>query len=365
MSSSIKRGDVPTYLIPDILISNNSVGKIFDCVKELCCDEYLYYLKMIPRIYIMSNDNKLLAECAKNNSIESTKYLWEITHKPITIAHLNYQLGVSIFATKQNQIEFEYIDWILSHKKIKLKTENNNREILFDCINKDNLKLFLKIYSHFKFENKCMIDSFTHAIKKNKLLFVEVIYEILIQKNIFDKKYVYKLLGEVKLNYDTFKWIYEKIDLEIQSDDFKKIYMVEPFNDVDLLKFIESKSQMDNKTIDSLLNKFVSSLLFSTTFIDDHDKALESFCYLYYKRERTNEEIQSYFDNACKKYKLTNSKYLIKIIHFLIDEGAEVQDYKHRFYDYYNNKNQIRLKKIRKNYISKELNDKNNNSISL
>lgn len=361
MSTYIKKGDVPSYLIPDILISNSSAGKIIDCVKELCCDEYLDYLKMIPKMYIIANDNTLLKECAKNNSIEATKYVWEITKKEITIAHLNNQLAVAILATKQNQIEFKYIDWILSNEKIESKTINNNSEILYDCINEDNLKLFLKIYSHFDFENMCMINSFTHALINNKLLFVEVIYEILIQRNIFDSQHLYKQLHKYKFSCDILKWLYDILGTEINSDDFKKIY-TKTFNDLDLLKFIESKCEIDENTIDLLFDKYVSPILGSSPYTKDEDKAFESFTYIYFKRKRNNQEIQGYFDNVYKKYKQGHCKYLMKIAQFLIDEGAEVLDFKNRFHDYFNNRNQIRLKKLRLNYIGKKSNDNKTNT---
>ncbi len=64
-----------------------------------------------------------------------------------------------------------------------------------------------------------------------------------------------------------------------------------------------------------------------------------------------------------KKYKYGYCKLLLKIAEFLIDEGAEVLDFKNKFYHYYNNKNQIRLKKIRNNYIGKQSNDDKDNSI--
>ncbi len=363
MSTNIKHGDVPNYLIPDILISNSSTGKILECVKELCCDEYLYYLKMIPDIYIITNNNILLKECAKNSSINATKYIWEIIKKTLSIVNLNCLLGVSILATKQNQTEFKYIDWILSQDNIKSKTKNDNSEILYDCINKDNLKLFLKIYSHFEFENKCLIDSFTYTIINNKLLFVEIIYEILIQRNIFDLQHLYKQLHKHEFSCETFKWIYDKLGTEIKSDDLKKIY-IKQFNDIDLLKFIESKCDIDDSITDALMDKYVSPLLGSGSYPKDMDKAFVSFTYIYFKRNRTKQDIQTYFDNVYKKCKYGSCKYLMKIAEFLIDEGAEVLDFKNKFYNYYNNKNQIRLKKIRKNYIEKESNDNKNNQIN-
>jgi len=147
MTFILKQGDVPNFLIPENLIINNSTGKILECVKELCCDEYFEYLKMIPTEYfksIKSNDNILLRECLKNSSIIATEYIWEQTNKVINKSHLNYLLIKSIGLVKSEQTEFKYIDWLLNNDLIK-KNDNDYSNLLNKCINTNNLKIFLII----------------------------------------------------------------------------------------------------------------------------------------------------------------------------------------------------------------------------
>jgi hypothetical protein len=303
---------------------------------------------MIPNEYftsINSNDNILLKECVKNSSIIATKYIWEKTKKLINKSHLKYLLIESIGLVKTEQTNFKYINWLLKNDLIKNKDENYC-DLLNKCIDTNNLKIFLIIYYHFDFNSSVLNETLVYALLNKKIKFFDRIYEILIYDLQFNKKKYYKLLKQYELGFESFRWIYEKVESVIDINDVKNNIFKYCFNDLEKIKFIESKVNIDYVDLNDYLEMYISNSYFSG-ITDNPEKFLESFMYIYYKTNLNKIEVQKYF-NMIAERKMRNIYIHLKMIgNFLIDEGAEVLDFKSKFYQYYNLKKQIKLKKIR------------------
>ncbi len=358
--------NVPNYIVPKYLITNNSRGVITSIVKELCCDEYFEYLKLIPDKFIISTTDTLLAECAKNGSIIGTEYIWKVSEKKITITHLIFLLRQNIerFKTiiydgKEISLNenLDYLEWILNFKELKTKIEDIN--ILESCIMKDNLKIFLKLYYSFNFINtsdildNLLIYAYTHG----KIKFCEVIYEIILQNynndnklnNLEAKLYnIFKNSRTEQINFECFEWIYDKIKSKVTDNELKSIYMINCYN-FEIINFIESKLKISHGDMKKKLDEFIKFV----SYMGDTTDYLKIYIHLVNKLNLNINEKQNLFNEIEKKR--YNYDIFKQIGNYLIDEGVEVSSFKSRYYQYYNNKKQIQLKKIRQSY--KEEND--------
>lgn len=351
----IKVGEVPTYIIPSEYVSKGYQGKIIECVKELCCDEYMEYLKMIPKQFIISNESILLNECARNNSKLATEYIWDINKKEITCSHLYNLLAHATNLNYNYQLKEEYINWLLDMKQfedLEVKIDDN---VLNNCLELNNLKLFLKVYYTINYSEQCIMEVFETAFSFNKIKFVEIIYEILLIKyknnNKMRDELITILSKDEYYNFECFIWLYEKIKDQVTNELLKKIY-INNFNYVDKMIFIESKINLDSMEINKALKKY----LFISNSIgnpNEHDsnKLLNSFIHLYYKANldsiQTKNFFEKFYDKNNVRYKYNRYISIKNICHFLIDEGVIIDDFRNQAYDYYSLKEQIKLKKIR------------------
>ncbi len=355
----IKVGEVPTYIIPSNLISSNFQGKIIECVKEICCDEYLEYLKLIPKDYIIYNETVLLNECAKNNSKIATEHIWNINKKEITASHLYTLLAHATNKKYNYQLKEEYINWILDMKQFGELEVKISDTILNNCLKINNLKLFLKVYHSVNYSAKCILEVFDLAFSLNKIIFLEIIYEILMGKyknEIKINSLIETLSNNVSNNTECFIWLYEKVKDKITNESLKKIY-IKNFNLYEKMIFIESKIILNNLEIIQALKKYFS-ISNSIEYLDYPEELFNSFIHLYYKANLDPLQTQNFFVEFYKKnnvrYNYNKNVLVRKICHFLIDEGVEIDDFKNRAYDYYSLREQIKLKKLRtqnKNYF--------------
>lgn len=365
-SNKIKCGEVPDYIISSQYIQEDNVVKILNSVKELCCNEYIEYLKMIPMNYLINSRYTLVDECAKNHSILATEHI--LKNQKISQTILIKLLRV-VLSTNNNFIQRqEYINWILENQE----TNNEIAEIsgIFEiCIKNNDLQMFLKLYQKLLFNNSILFELFEFSYISGKINFLEIIYELIMVKGIVKYQTFYKtLLKESICNTDCFIWLFNKLS---DTDYFKNINTVKikddltiiytkNYCDLDKLKFIESKIDITIEDVKIAFDKIpysFSHIAYTKSQYNPienlNDKIYNTFVYLFSKIYPivNNDYFTKYFSITYLKAKHSQSEYMEKICEFLIENTDIELTFGNKYYDLFNNKKQIQLKKIRQKYL--------------
>jgi hypothetical protein len=355
--SKIKYGDVPDYILPLELFKNTNILKLDTYIQELCCDEYIEYLKMIPKSYTSKNSTSLLSSCAKNGSIICTEYI--INFNKLKISEFIKTLFV---ASVENNKE-EYFNWLISKPEINIikNTDIEKTNIWTALILNNNLKMFLKIVSIIELENMTLINMLSLSYSHENLIFCDILYEILSQKNIsdFDTK-LKKIFTRTNTDFKTYIWLYEIIKNSLTSEDINLIFK-KPVCNFEILEHIEKKFNPDNEKYKNILYKMIDDNyytyhLFGNDWVginigkqvNDDELKKNIIIYLYSKCEFDFDSKKEFYEKIRLKYKNNRKKFLKDVGYFLIDDiDIQIDNFKDIFYEYYNYKKSIENKQYR------------------
>ncbi len=350
--SKINYGDVPDYILPYELFSKPNNSHLLDnYIGELCCDEYIDYLKLIPKSYTSCHINTLLSYCVKNDSIICTQYILESANVKLS-TYIKLLFRSSIRTNKP-----KYFNWLFTQSEINLLNEND-----IDCdilVKTKNTVMLLKILSLIDCKHSILLSIFQFSCSNGNLIFCEILYEMMVQKNVPDLKSKLKeYFLTINISYDIYIWLYDILKDNLSSNELFKLFTTKLKYELSIIQHLESIISVSKENYDILLNITInpaSNRFSNNTLTDEDDKLFTKLIiYLYSKCEYTHEEKLKLFEIVKKKYKMFRSKYLKEFGHYLIDDSdIEIDDFKDKFYEYSNYKKTLVNKKYRLGYINK------------
>ncbi len=359
MENNNTKISVPTYIYnPAILLGGG--GKNFEIfnneLKDLCCDEYLFYLEQIPDILLKKVDiNTLFLHSAKNDSVLCKKYLSE--HFLAENKFINRI--EEIFNEAKRNKSYKFVEYILLNYANKLKITSSK-------ILSHSYKMFTFIVS------KCDIESI-----KNEILIL-----VLNCGLIFHCKYMYKnykySIEEIKeiffkhkcLHYDCYKWILnilgDNIDIEKKNELIITLAQ-KAFIDYRIIKYIPNISEsLLEKQLKHVVNliRLAKQSHEGKKYEETHKIYKDSFEYYYLRLKKlvNKESIELIHSHVYNNLSFRKTKISIEVCEFLIDNGYVIDDFKMKYYDYYIYKKTI---EERANYIENICKNRLKNTITL
>ena len=150
-------------------------------------------------------------------------------------------------------------------------------------------------------------------------------------------------------DYDVFKYIYEKVKLELDNNDKEKFlennfiilkiimeFENEPVFNKDLAELLVHRLFRFNtcRNIQTYKNKIYDRY---NEYYDENFKKV--FKYLYWKINPTGDDKKILFNSVCLR---SNFRFGQFVCEYLIDDGLEIESYKEPYWDYYMYKKRIR-----------------------
>ncbi len=332
---------IPLYLFDE----NETANKL----EELSCDEYLYWLKQIPKKYKHKYINKLFKEAATNGAIKTTKYLIKISNKTISFDIYKEMINKSIEAS-----QVKYLRWLLNEIIPNNFFEKyNNFWSWSDCMHnyvvKNNFEIFLELESKIKMDYEHTIH---WAILFSRHEFINYIID--------NKKYDYNKLLETLRNVEfknvkIFLKLYEIVKEDLTEYDLKNIlYHCES---IGVLRFFEQFKFFKAINIkEMLISKISRTVHNKTEYARDLSKNIFDYLFFKFKDVWSIQDLTDIFQVVNGRCHYILKKYFAER---LIDAGVVVDNYKEEYYDYYLIKKRIN-NKLKYNYNFDNFDENNN-----
>ncbi len=341
---------------PDYFTKNNlgkNKNKIKEEIQELCSDEYLYWLEKVPPIiFEIFSFEELLQMASSNGSIRCTEYLVKLFNKKIQNIDNCYFIILDKGCMKNYT---QYVKWILNDLVIEDKCTNQRNSLTSSIFShifvNNNIELFKEFekknyFLNYISNNKIKLFEFL-CKRKNSIEFVKYFYS---NYSLTNSQIILNIFNTIMFyDYDVFKYIYEKVKLELHNNDKEKFLE----NNFIILKII---MEFENEPV---FNKDLAELLvhrlfrFNTCrniqtyknkiydrYNEYHDENFKKvFKYLYWKINPTGDDKKILFNSVCLR---SNFRFGQFVCEYLIDDGLEIESYKEPYWDYYMYKKRIR-----------------------